>query len=312
MIQQHEKNFQFFSYLIFKKSLTNSISISDYSPMILLREISVTMSKKSNLKTSISEESVSDEFEHNIDEPLTLEMIEYQLLVKQEFAKNLKSPTTVEDIEKDIIQVKAKSFKQSEKQGFVMNTNDQNFILKMAMSQIAITDEYDDDFYNNIYLMVRKELGDKSRQSSGDYLQLLVKGSKKKKKTFNQTLEKIVEKKKANIGISFVIEGALGKVSSATSKKPRQAIDIPIVNIDAYENKGVLDGKLPLKYIEDIYESVIELETWKRKAKRLQNHDVSHSKTQLTSNDIEKNVFFYSEKLSDTIECILNRYMLLI
>ena len=251
-------------------------------------------------------------FNNNKEEPMTLEMIEKELLqqqqskIKKEYVEP-KMPTTVEELEKELIQIGAKSFKQVEKQGRVMSTNDQNFILKMALAQIAMTDEYDEDFYHNVYLMVRREAS-KSRQSSSDYLQLLVKGSKKKKLTFTATLEKIVEKKRNAATIGFVIEGALGKVSTSSSKKPRQAIAIPQSTFSFNDSQdGLLSTYLPLKMIEDIYKDVIELETWKRKAKRFhQEQDVK-----VTMAEIDTEIQKLSLSLVKTFTTILNRYFIL-
>ena len=242
-----------------------------------------------------------------MEEPMTLEMLEMELLKQQKPVKPKKEyvepklPTTVEELEKELIQVGHKSFKQVEKQGRVMTTNDQNFILKMALAQIAMNDEYDDDFYHNVYLMVRREASN-SRHSSSDYLQLLVKGSKKKKQTFTATLEKIVEKKRSTANIDFVIEGALGKVSSASSKKPRQAIAIPQIKMEFNDKSdGILSSRLPLKMIEDIYQDVIELETWKRKAKRV----VQDQDTSISLETIEIEISKLTESLKKTIVAIL-------
>eukprot|EP00835_Amoeboradix_gromovi_P004480 NODE_351_length_10383_cov_0.336153.p2 type:complete len:565 gc:universal NODE_351_length_10383_cov_0.336153:5321-7015(+) len=275
--------------------MSNLINVLEHRNTIILLFFETTV---------IMDIDKNEDYQVDTNEPMTLEMLEQQLMQLQRTNKEPKMvkeyvepklPTTVEELEKELTQVGAKSFKQLEKKGRVMTTNDQNFILKMSMAQIAINDEYDDDFYNNVYLMVRREVG-KNRQSSSDYLQLLVKGSKKKKETFTATLEKIIEKKKSTANIDFVIEGALGKVSSASSKKPRQAIEVPVLKMEFNEQlDGPLSSKMPLKMIEDIYEDVIELETWKRKAKATTDTEL-----------IEKNLNIHLTQLKRTFTNILS------
>ena len=164
-------------------------------------------------------------------------------------------PLTVEDIEKEL-KVSTKKHKTT-----VMSQGDQNFILKMAMSQLADTETFENDFYHQVTLLIKKE---KQRQSSNDYLEMLVKGSKKKKDKFQATLDNLVQRKRTQVPL----EGVLGKPTKSTMKQPRQVIEAPPMASFSFD--------LALKHIEDMYDAVMRVEQQKRNQSVLDTRALEH------------------------------------
>ncbi|GME76286.1 unnamed protein product [Ambrosiozyma monospora] len=176
-----------------------------------------------------------------------------------------------------------------------MGPKDKDFVTRFQLSQIVTEDPYNEDFYYQVYQIVKSSLGgatndvnsiaQKYLDQSGHRL-----GGRSKRvdialQRMQQQVSKAVtvakERGQRSSGLSK--EGALGRVSFGTGKQPRQQIIIKKEEASSEEKDDALpkEYKFPrssrsfqLSIIEDIYTQVLKLESMERENQAYQTTEL--------------------------------------
>ncbi|VEU23742.1 DEKNAAC104858 [Brettanomyces naardenensis] len=163
-----------------------------------------------------------------------------------------------------------------------MNPRDKDFITRIQLSQIVTDDPYNEDFYCQVYKVLNSSVEENSMnylakkylEQSGHRLGGRSKRADIALQRMQQQVSKAVSVAKERGERSGVLskEGALGKVSFGTGKRPRQLL---VVNAENKENDE--NDLLPKEYkmyrssrsvqlssIESVYSEVLKLESRER------------------------------------------------
>ena len=178
----------------------------------------------------------------------------------------------------------------------LMTRSDQDFITRIQVSQLVTPDPYTDDFYAHIYFALRGGRGP-SAPVLGQGQSQPEKGRNNNKKQprlsrrenamlrMQQQVERIVRHRAERGEKSGAIEGALGKVTTSSTKGMRQMLSVNAKQIGADAVRDALAGaslaqgaaapgqKRPalnkhevLRILEKLYDTVLSLEQSRRDA----------------------------------------------
>lgn len=159
----------------------------------------------------------------------------------------------------------------------LMRKFEQEFIAKIQISNLVSDDPYADDYYYQIYSLLKKNPDEDPISLSAAGLtwqqslltNQLVTGKGNSVTVSNQMekqMKRLIEgrKQKAPREGTLSLEGALGKISSTTVRNPKKAIQIEPTSSKAADFSKKLSKITVLQSIENVYSVVLALEQMKR------------------------------------------------
>ncbi len=170
---------------------------------------------------------------------------------------------------------------------------EKEFIAKIQISQLVTERPFVEDFYYQIYTTLAKNAATPSVATpsaredlptpSGTSAPTGTSRRSGRGSTLNtatrmqRQMERLIEKRKQRPKTTGVApEGALGKISSSSSRNPRQALSINPVAMSEEESSKrefTLSPHTVLRSIEKVYDNVLELEQLMREADDVEDHD---------------------------------------
>jgi DNA topoisomerase 2-associated protein PAT1 len=181
----------------------------------------------------------------------------------------------------------------------IMTPRDKDFVTRVQLSQIVTDDPYNEDFYFQVYRLLKTGNHDADNNSiaqayldfSGHKLGGRYQRADLALQRMQQQVQKAVTvaKERSKVSAGFSKEGTLGKVSFVSSKMPRKQLQITGQKPELPEiSKG--GKKAILSQLENIYQQVLTLESNQREGKELDTESLWDS-LKLFDNTQQSNQF---------------------
>ena len=182
--------------------------------------------------------------------------------------------------EHDRLLRKSRKIAQIVKYNNLMSTWDKNFITKIQLQQMVTEDPYNEDFYYQVHSAIQARNNPQQPLNSFARTYLFQRGQRngrfRKHDNPLQRMQQQVQQAIANAKEhpkkeQITLEGALGKISLGSGKRPRQALTLK--KLDSGEEKGNKEPRISvraydlrslLKLIETIYATLLEIESLER------------------------------------------------
>lgn len=159
----------------------------------------------------------------------------------------------------------------------IMTPRDKDFVTRVQLSHIVTDDPYNEDFYFQVYRLLKS--GDQNVNNNSiaqaylDFSGHRLGGRYQRADLALQRMQQQVQravtvaKERPRTG-QYVKEGALGRISFSTGKKPRKQLEIITQRPELPEITKV-GKKATLLQIENIYQEILSLESQAREKKEL-------------------------------------------
>ncbi|KAI9140400.1 topoisomerase II-associated protein PAT1 [Paraphysoderma sedebokerense] len=252
-------------------------------------------------------------------EPLSLEELEAQLIQQsrqkqqmlqmQQFQPGIspqQAVMTVEELEKQLLQkqmiakdeqekaakraARERKAREMAKYNNLMTQYEKDLIARIQISQLVSADPFGDDFYYQVYTVLRGQSASQQALTRSSIPPLLLResysrGGRRDKNNrgpvnLDTQIQKIVDQaRKKPKATQFGLEGALGKIAINSVKNPKQILQVTASQTTSESASETpkrstsqaslggptrLAGQAVLKSIETVYNCVLELEQLKR------------------------------------------------
>lgn len=206
-----------------------------------------------------------------------------------------------------------------------MNPRDKDFVTRFQLSQIVTDDPYNEDFYCQVYKVLNSSVEENSMNSlakkyleqSGHRLGGRSKRADIALQRMQQQVSKAVSVAKERGKRTGVLskEGALGKVSFASGKQPRQMLVVNSSEPKAGTDEVAVEYKFPqssrtfrLSIVEKIYSEVLKLESTERESGQVDDTELWNSLKANQSEDASADIDPFISVLSfDKMMKVFNR-----
>lgn len=171
---------------------------------------------------------------------------------------------------------KSRKIAQIVKYNNLMSSWDKNFITRIQLQQIVTDDPYNEDFYYQVHSAIQARNNPQQPLNSFAKTYLFQRGQRngryRKHDNPLQRMQQQVQQAIANAKEhpkteQITLEGALGKISLGSGKRPRQALSLKKIDSDNKESTSTVhayDLRSLLKLIESIYTTLLEIESLER------------------------------------------------
>lgn len=175
---------------------------------------------------------------------------------------------------------KSRKIAQIVKYNNLMSSWDKNFITKIQLQQMVTEDPYNEDFYYQVHSAIQARNNPQQPLNSFARTYLFQRGQRngrfRKHDNPLQRMQQQVQQAIANAKEhpkkeQITLEGALGKISLGSGKRPRQALTLN--KLDSSDEKGAKEPRISvraydlrslLRLIETIYGTLLEIESLER------------------------------------------------
>ena len=171
---------------------------------------------------------------------------------------------------------KSRKIAQIVKYNNLMSSWDKNFITRIQLQQMITDDPYNEDFYYQVHTAIQARNNPQQPLNSFARTYLFQRGQRngmfRKYDNPLQRMQQQVQQAIANAKEhpkkeQITLEGALGKISLGSGKRPRQTLTLKKLEGDSKESGTTVrayDLRSLLKLIETIYATLLEIESLER------------------------------------------------
>ncbi|KAI8906464.1 topoisomerase II-associated protein PAT1 [Gorgonomyces haynaldii] len=184
---------------------------------------------------------------------------------------------------------------KKEKYKGLMRKFEKDLIAKIQIANLVTEDPYKDDFYYQLFTVI-KESPVPTKKGLKPLLQTQLVKASSVSNHMQQQMKRLIENRKQRPQREQVsLEGALGKISVQSTKNPKKTIQLTEIAVNVFEKQ---DYKSTLLAIEKVYKIVLVLEQLKRQIPDEQEELVEWFLNKLNTN---KQLLFKSLFLMDQI-----------